>query len=215
LLASCKKDKDENPTPVTAAGIHISGLDYYIKIAETLLSKNEPPQADWDSLFASPAYKIFIEKGIKPELIKVDMRPAYTEQTLTTDQQKQYTHHLRYKNNLSKLKSYSASVKDGSIGTDLKQYLYPYLPACLQKDELIPPIVYTFYINLEANGSPQAIFQDAYLAYLVDGYAKGILTAHEAFHSVVTGAENKRLKISLSNAQDPQVILFDVISSIS
>jgi hypothetical protein len=215
LLSSCKKVNDIPPPQVTAAGIHTSGLDYYIKIAETLLSKQEPPQADWDSLFASPAYKIIIEKGITPEMLKADMRPAYTQETLTAEQQKRHVHHLRYKGNLAQLKSYSASVKDGSIRTALKQHLYPYLPARLQKDELIPPIVYTFYIGLDANGSPQAIFQDAYLSYLVDGYAKGILTAHEAFHSVITGAVNKRLKISRSNTQDPQTILFITLNGIS
>jgi hypothetical protein len=215
LLSSCKKETDV-PTPqVTAAGIDTRGLDYYIKVAETLQSGKEPAQADWDSLLATPAYKLYIGVGVTPDQIKADMRPPYTEQTLTAGQQKQYAHHLFYKNNLSQLKSYSASLKDGRIRTALKEHLYPYLPARLQKDELIPPIVYTYYRNLEANGFENMILQDAYLSYLVDGYAKGILTAHEAFHSVVTGAENKRLKISRSNTQDPQFILFNTLHGIS
>jgi hypothetical protein len=216
LLASCKKENDVSPTPqVTAAGIDTRGLDYYIKIAETLSARQEPAQADWDSLFETPAYKIIIGKGITPEVIKADMRPAYTEHTLTPDQQKRHAHHLLYKNNLSQLKRYSASVKDGSVRTALKQYLHPYLPVRLQKDELIPPIVYTYYLSLEANGAVDMILQDAYLAYLIDNYAKGILTAHEAFHSVVTGAQNRRLKISRSNAEDPQAILFSTLNGIS
>jgi hypothetical protein len=87
-------------------------------------------------------------------------------------------------------------VKDGSIKTAVKQYLYPYLPARLQKDELIPPIVYTYYLKLEANGAVDMILQDAYLSYLIDGYAK-------------------RLKINQSNAEDPQAILFSTVSGIS
>ncbi|HEY0055992.1 MAG TPA: DUF5700 domain-containing putative Zn-dependent protease [Pedobacter sp.] len=215
-FVSCKKDKTESPFKSSAAGINTKGLDYYIKIAETLQSKQQPAQAEWDSLFATPFYKLYFGAGVTtPEAQKNEMSLVYKEQTLTSEQQKQYAHHLDYKNNLSKLKSYSASVKDGSVRTELKKYLYPYLPARLQKDELIPTIYYTYYFAEEANGLPDMILQDALLAYKADSYAKGVLSAHEAFHSVTTASLTKRLKISLTDAANPQSVLVNTLSGIA
>jgi hypothetical protein len=207
-LTSCKKDKDENLPTVADARIDTRGLDYYIKIAETLLSKQEPPQADWDSLLATPVYKRYIDLGaIKPEEVKEEMRLVYKEPTLTADQQKKNAHHLNYKANLANLKSYSASLKDGSVRPLIKQYLFPYLPARLQKEERIPTIVYTFFFREEATAYENSLVQDALLSYKWDSYAKGLLSAHEAYHFITGESVTKRTKLSQSDYETPKGIL--------
>jgi hypothetical protein len=213
---SCKKDKSESPFKTSAAGIDTRGLDYYIKIAETLQSKQEPPQADWDSLLATPIYKRFIGLGaIKPEEVKQEMRLVYKEQTLTADQQKEYAHHLNYKANLAKLKSYSSSLKDGSVRTAIKQYLFPYLPARLQKEERIPTIVYTFFFREDATAYENALIQDAFLSYKTDSYAKGLLSAHEAYHFITLRAIGERIKLTNDDSSTPKGLLASTLLQIA
>lgn len=216
-LSSCKKESVDPPVvPVSAPGIDTRGLDYYIKIAETLATQQEPPQADWDSLFVTPYYDLLLNtfRASTPEAEKNVLRLIYKQGNLTPQQQQQYAHQLNYKSSLPQLKAYSASVKDGSIRTLLKPYLYPVLPPRLQNDALVPRIVYTYYFSEEANGLEDKILQDALLAYKVDGYAKGILTAHEAFHSVATGALIKRYKLQLP-ASDARYILALTLTGIA
>ena len=74
--------------------------------------------------------------------------------------------------------------------------------------------MYTYYLAEEANGLPDMILQDALLAYKIDSYAKGILTAHEAFHSVVTVALFKRYKVQLA-ATDARFILSQALVGIA
>ena len=134
LLFSCRDNTVDGPAnQVTAAGIDTRSLDYYVKIAETLLGQQEPAQADWDSLFVTPYYKLLITDLARStaEEEKNEMRVVYKGQTLTPQQQQQYARHLAYRKNLMQLKAYSASLRDGSVRTLLKQYLYPVLPARL------------------------------------------------------------------------------------
>lgn len=208
-LTACKKEQDDvAKQAVTAPGTDTRGLDYYIKIAETFSKQQEAAQADWDSLFVTPYYKLLITDLARStaEEQKAEMRVVYKQQNPSPQQQAQYARHLEYKAYLAKLEAYSASLKDGSIRTALKQYLYPVLPTRLQNDALVPPVVYTYYFAEEANGLEDMILQDALLAYKIDSYAKGILTAHEAFHSVATAALFKRVKVQLPATDARQVL---------
>ncbi|MBD2767258.1 hypothetical protein IC235_05075 [Hymenobacter sp. BT664] len=222
LLTACKKDADVTPSGPSGPDLRVDTkpLDYYIKIAETLSAKQEPPQADWDALLGTYIYDLLIKRGISTAQEQQDyMRGTYKVPEILTPEQRAFlAYQFEYKSNLPQLKAYSASLNDGSlrIGQAVKQHLYPMLPPRLQQESLIPPITYSYFGQGQANGFADIVIQDALLAYKIDSYArgKGTLTAHEAFHSVTGVALQKRLKLQLPDT-DARVILKDALRGIS
>jgi Putative zinc dependent peptidase (DUF5700) len=212
MIQACKKNETA-VSPAKGDGLPIGqidtrGLDRYISIAETLIAQKEPTQTEWDSLFTTPYYYLAINtvKFTTPADEQDAMRTVYKSKTLTAAQQADYSHHLNYKNNLAKLKAYSASVKDATIRNTLKTFLYPFIPTRLQADKFIPPIAYTYFYQEEAQGLDNMIIQDAWLAYQTDTYSKGLLTAHEALHSTLSVALKSRTKIILPDTDVRQII---------
>ncbi|HEX8577660.1 MAG TPA: DUF5700 domain-containing putative Zn-dependent protease [Flavobacterium sp.] len=210
VTASCSDDDNDNhdTTNKDKELIDTRGLDLYIQNAEKLQAGSEPSEAEWNALFETPAYQIFLGFYTR-EQIKDNMRVPYQQQNLTPDQQELYAHHLEYKANLNQLKAYSAQLKDGTIRDKTSELLYPFLPTRLQNKDLIPVMVYSYYSKREANGLPDKMIMDGLLAYETDSWnpGRGLLGAHEAFHSVSANAFDKRKKITLPETDTRQIVL--------
>ena len=200
-----------------AATIDTRGLDYYINIAEILKKGDKPAPYLWDSLFATPYFNLAINKFnlTTKEKQQKEIELVYSPSSaLTKEQEQEFQHHLEYKKNLESLKVFSAALKDGSIRNTIQQYLYPFLPLRLQKEEFILLIIYTYYYSEEANGMEDMILQDALLAWKMDSYKKGLLTAHEAFHSVISKAGTSRTKINLEQVNTKSIVV-NILSGIA
>ncbi|KOY86659.1 hypothetical protein AD998_11350 [bacterium 336/3] len=214
FMIGCKKDvsqpfiKGGNPVGL----IDTRGLDRYINIAQRLSNQQEPSQQEWDSLFVTPFYHLFIYqyKYSTPDEQKNELRVVYKSQNYTSEQLAKYAHHFEYKKRLDSLQAYSNNIKNGLIREELKKYLFPYLPKRLQNME-VPPVVYTYYFGEEANGLENMILQDALLAFKVDNYAKGVLTAHEAFHSIATKSLISRYQVKLKSTDVRSIITESLI----
>lgn len=177
------------------------GLEEYIRIAEQLQKNKKVPEREWKSLFATPLFYLAINKAkfTTASQLKQDITLAYTPgKTLTEADQKTVAYHLKYKAKLPQLKAYANRIKDGHYRKALQKFLYPFIPVRLQHDSLIPPVVITWYPTLEANGLEDMILQDALGTYYADSIATGVLTAHEAVHSLFTAALKRRIKIQLA-----------------
>jgi len=172
------------------------------------MAGSESSESEWNALFETPAYNIFLWLFTK-EQIKENMRVPYQQQNLTPDQQEFYKHHLEYKANLQQLKDYSAQLKDGSIRWKISEDLFPFLPARLHDKNLIPVAVYTYYNKREANGYSDQMIFDGLLSYEVDSWSPGkvLLGAHETFHSVTDNAFEKRKKLTIPEGDSRQIVL--------
>jgi len=214
IITACTDNDDV--TPRSLSNIDTRGLDRYINVARLLIQQQEPTAVEWDSLFATPYFDILIneQKISTREAEQEDMRLVYKKASHSLEEKEQHSHHFNYKSSLDDLEHYSKEVQAGAVIPKLRDYLWPYLPTRLQSESLIPSIVYTYYIGEEANALPDMILQDALLAYKIDSYAKGILTAHEAFHSITTKSLAQRMKVDLAD-DDPANYLMTEITGIA
>ncbi len=177
------------------------GLVEYIRIAEQLQNSKKVSDKEWKSLFATPLFYLAINKAkfATADEIKKNITLAYAPGKKLTEKEKaSIAYHLKYKAKLPQLKAYANGIKDEPYRKALQKFLYPFIPARLQHDSLIPPVVITWYPTLEANGLEDMILQDALGTYYADSIATGVLTAHEAVHSLFTAALKRRLKIQLA-----------------
>ncbi|HEX8547553.1 MAG TPA: DUF5700 domain-containing putative Zn-dependent protease [Cytophagaceae bacterium] len=215
-IFSCKKEKVEDlkgETKVETKAdprIDTRGLDQYIRVAETLADNKEPAQVEWDSLFRTVFYNRYNEFGVlKKEDEQKRMRQVYQQSDASPSGERDQ--HLEYKKKLPELKKFSTSLKDGSVIAEAQKYVLPMLPERLQGKPM-PGIKYAYNVEPEALGSDNPVIQDALLSYNADGYVKGLLTAHEAFHYITIAATFDRLKVPLD---DPRVTLAFPLLNIS
>ncbi len=78
-----------------------------------------------------------------------------------------------------------------NVADTVKSILYPFLPKRLQSDELFPALYYMNYGAPEATGYGGIVIHDLLHSYRIDSYKFGLLTAHEAFHSIVAACSSQ------------------------
>ncbi len=198
--------------------LNTSSAEQYLKIAELLQADIEPQNSDWVALFNTSAYQMMIAGNaidtteLKSVMKKV-YKPSLTQISLN-DLSANEAYHHNYLINQTKLKSYISFLKSNNTVDSVKILLYQYLPKQFQRDELFPTLLYCNYGTAEATGFGGIVINDLLLCYKIDTYKLGLLTAHEAFHSIVSTAFQQALKKGI-DFNSPEFNLLYFLQNIS
>lgn len=177
--------------------VNTSSAEAYLQIAKQIKADGSPNDMQWKTLFSSPACQMMIMGGaldtaaLKTEMLQV-FNSTYKNNNTAKDEHQAYLD--EYSNNLSNLEKYITRLNSVNVEDSVKQLLYPYLPVRLQSAALFPTLFYLHYGSAEATGNSGLVFNDLLLSYKIDQYKFGLLTAHEAFHAVVSMAFMQHLK---------------------
>jgi hypothetical protein len=178
--------------------VNTSSAEQYFKIADLLKADIEPKSSDWLALFNSSVYKMMIAgNAIDTSELKSIMKTVFKPSTIQfslKDLSPIEIHHLNYLKNETQLKSYITFLKSKNTVDSVKSLLYCYLPKKYQVNEIFPTLYYCNYGTSEATGFGGIVINDLLLSYKIDSYKLGLLTAHEAFHSIVSMGFQQSLK---------------------
>lgn len=178
--------------------VNTSSAEQYFKIADLLQADIEPKSSDWLALFNSSIYEMMIAgNAIDTSELKSVMKKIFKPSTIQfslKDLTPIEKHHLNYLKNETQLKSYINFLKSNNTIDSVKSLLYYYLPKKYQVDEIFPILHYCNYGTSEATGFGGIVINDLFLSYKIDSYKMGLLTAHEAFHSIVSMGFQQSLK---------------------
>ena len=186
--------------------IDISAAVKYFKIADILQTNSEPGSDSWEELFKTPVYQMMIPAGaIDTNELKAEMRLVYmpsSNKHLQSKETPTLHYHKKYKDNENKLKDYLAFLETHNIIDSIKNLLYPFLPKRLQAIEYFPKLFYMNYGSNDATGAGGIVINDLLQAYKADNFKCGIITAHEAFHAIVSVSFQNKMKpgIDYNNA---------------
>ena len=198
--------------------LNTSSAEQYLKMAELLQADIEPQNSDWFALFNTSVYQMMIAGNAidtteLKSLMKKVFKPSMTQVSLK-DLSSTEAYHYSYLTNQTQLKSYINSLKSNNTVDSVKFLLYPYLPKQYQKDELFPALLYCNYGTAEATGFGGIVINDLLLSYKIDSYKLGLLTAHEAFHSIVSIGFQQALKKGI-DVNTPEFNLLYFLQNIS
>jgi hypothetical protein len=192
--------------------VNTSAAEAYFKVADALKSGGDENTTAWQALFGTPVYQMMIAgSAIDTVALKVDMRRVFASSTSFSQSElsAKELYHKSYKDNQSQLEKYIAVLHGPGIADSVKALLYPYLPVRLQSDLLFPALFYLNYGAPEATGYGGIVINDLLHSYRIDNYKLGLLTAHEAFHSIVSVAFQQALKKNINyNAADFNLLYF-------
>jgi len=180
--------------------VNTSVAEAYFEVAEALKSGIYENSTAWQKLFASQIYQMMISGGgIDTVTLKTEMMHVFDPSAPLSQAEvsRSELYHRLYKENKTELENYITLLKKSNIEDSVKNILYPYLPFRLQSDSFFPAVYYLNYGAPEANGYGGIVINDLLFSYRIDNYKFGLVTAHEAFHSIVSVAFQKRLKESL------------------
>jgi len=198
--------------PPQTSKVNTSAAEAYFKVADAIKSGGSEETTAWHVLFGTPVYQMMIAGGaIDTIALKAEMRHVFAPSTSFSKAEllAKELYHKSYKDNRSQLENYIAVLHKQSVIDSAKALLYPFLPARLQSDSLFPALFYLNYGAPEATGYAGIVINDLLHSYRIDNYKFGLLTAHEAFHSIVSVAFQKALKKNINyNAADFNLLYF-------
>lgn len=177
--------------------INTSAAQAYFKIAHELEKGGNNENISWQILFKTLPYKMMIDgNAIDTIDFKSKMKQAFslTSNNMNTSPLNDINYHHAYKDNQKELEIYIKQLNTGNIVDSVKNLLYPYLPMRLQKPELFPILIYMNYGSAEATGFGGIVINDLLHSYIIDKFKFGLLSAHEAFHSIVSSAFQQKIK---------------------
>jgi hypothetical protein len=177
--------------------VNTSGAEAYFKIATLLEGGSADKAIPWQLLFQTPPYQMMISgKAIDTTVLKLEMRRMFssTNPDVATSLSATEKYHQAYKDNQKQLEKYISVLHKVNVVDSIKALLYPFLPARLKTEALVPTLFYLNYGSADATGLGGIVINDLLHSYKIDTYKFGLLAAHEAFHSVVSNAFQQKLK---------------------
>lgn len=177
--------------------VNTIAAESYFAVVEELKEGKNRDSISWNKIFSTEIYKMMISgqavdtNVFKNEMIRVYYKSASSE---ITQSSKGEQYHKLYDENLENLKKYLLELKQTNIEDSVKLILYPYLPSRLHSDNFFPTIYYIFFGVPEATGYGGLVINDLLFSSRIDNYKFGLVTAHEAFHSIVSTAFQNKLK---------------------
>ena len=201
----------------TSEKIDFSAAEAYINVAKLIQSGASADSIKWTQLFNTLPCQMMIQGGaMDTTTFKSDMLKAYNPGNLedTSLQNERLSYHYEYKKMLPALENYIMRLNSTDVVDSIKKILYPFLPQRLQSKELFPKLFYLFYGSPDATGMGGLVLNDLLLSYKIDSYQFGVLTGHEAIHSIVSVAFQKKLVENI-NYNSPEFNLFYFLENIS
>ena len=192
--------------------VNTSAAEAYFKVADAIKSASGEDNTAWQLLFGTPIYQMMIAgRAIDTMSLKAEMRHVFGPSASVPQAQPSANelYHKSYKDNRRQLENYIAVLHRPGIADSIKALLYPFLPVRLQSDSLFPVLFYLNYGAPEGTGYAGIVINDLLHSYRIDNYKFGLLTAHEAFHSIVSVAFQQALKKNINyNATDFNLLYF-------
>jgi len=192
--------------------VNTSAAEAYFKVADAIKSVTGEENTAWQLLFGTPIYQMMIAgRAIDTIVLKAEMRHVFgpSASFYQAELSANELYHKSYKDNRSQLENYIAVLHRPGIADSIKALLYPFLPVRLQSDSLFPVLFYLNYGAPEGTGYGGIVINDLLHSYRIDNYKFGLLTAHEAFHSIVSVAFQHALKKNINyNAADFNLLYF-------
>ena len=192
--------------------VNTSAAEAYFKVADAIKSGDGEETTAWQVLFGTPVYQMMIVgRAIDTIALKAEMRHVFAPSTSFSQAElsSKELYHKSYKDNRSQLENYITVLHRPGIIDSAKVLLYPFLPVRLQSDSLFPALFYLNYGAPEATGYAGIVINDLFHSFRIDNYKFGLLTAHEAFHSIVSVAFQHALKKNINyNAADFNLLYF-------
>lgn len=190
------------PGPIFAQSDHyktadVSAVEKYFNLARILKGNQEPPAKNWTDLFHSPAHYAYAMNGSMDTAgFKDDMRliymPSLNKSLDTAKLSEAQRYHLQYQRNEKLIRFVMKAVQRKEHQAQIKAQLFPFLPERLQVDSLFPQQFYKFTGYEDATGGPGYVLNDMLLAARLYKVSPGILSAHEAFHSIILASQKQR-----------------------
>ena len=198
--------------PTQTKKVNTSAAEAYFKVADAIKSANGEDNTAWQLLFGTPIYQMMIAgRAIDTIALKAEMRHVFGPSTSFSQAELSANelYHKSYKDNRSQLENYIAVLHRPGKADSIKALLYPFLPVRLQSDSLFPTLFYLNYGAPEGTGYAGIVINDLLHSYRIDNHKFGLLTAHEAFHSIVSVAFQQALKKNINySAADFNLLYF-------
>lgn len=169
--------------------LDFSAVESYFLLTDKLETSIEPTDQDWQNYFETPINRLMIYgRALDTTAFRSSLRNAYltNSKALSSEVHSELIHHLKYKKHQKQLKEHISFLKSSNVVDSIQKYLYPYLPERLRSIENLPKQYYVFYGEEDATGGGGMVINDLLLSYKIDTYHLGLLSAHEAFHSIVS-----------------------------
>lgn len=197
--------------------LDFSAVEAYFMLTDKMKQNIEPTDKEWHMFFEAPINSIMIYVGaLDTTKFKNDLRNTYLTPDTPLEQidDKALQHHYKYKSHEKDLREHIHFLKSSNVLDSIQKYLSPYLPARLCLKENIPRQHYIFYGSEDATGGSDMVINDLLLSYKIDNYRLGLLSAHEAFHSIVSKSFADMI-LNQSNENNSNIDLLYFLSNIS
>ena len=192
--------------------VNTSAAEAYFEVADALKSGSDENTNAWQKLFSTPVYQMMIAgRAIDTVALKAEKKHMFAPSTSFSraELSAKELYHKFYKDNKTQLEKYIGVLHGPSMADSVKALVYPFLPVRLQSDSLFPTLFYLNYGAPEGTGYAGIVINDLLHSYRIDNYKFGLLTAHEAFHSIVSVAFQQALKKNINyNAADFNLLYF-------
>ena len=186
LPLACQVADPSPPFTSKPAQIDLSGLSPFWKVADQLLQDQDPPQSDWDAIFATPGYALMAKnEGSDRNLRK--MLPLALKPSLVAEREALSTgfsailfEHLRGAvERRAEIEAFAEQLAARDLTSEAMRLVSEWLPeGAITKAE--PPLISFIILEPDARGYEHIVIDIAFAEALQEGLTP--IIAHETHH---------------------------------
>ncbi len=193
LPLACQVPDPSPPSTSDSAKIDLSGLRPFWRIADQLLQDQDPPQSDWEDLFATPGYALMAkhegsDRNLR-KMLPLALKPSLAHERggLSTGFSAILVEHLRAAvERRVEIEAFAEELAARDLTSEAMRLVSAWLPeGAIQASE--PPLISFIILEPDARGYEHIVIDIAFAEALQEGLTP--IIAHETHHVLRNAVE--------------------------